>query len=93
MMCDGLGLSVTVPTTLLTPSKWNPVELRPFNQIGSRAAEPLDNYEKAPKFIRTTSAPLASIVILFTSAVYRNALTWEVLQCAMPRLSFYASLS
>jgi hypothetical protein len=37
-------------------SKWNPIEHRLFSQIGrNRAAEPLDSYEKALKFIRTTT--------------------------------------
>jgi hypothetical protein len=37
-------------------SKWNPIEHRLFSQINRNwAAEPLDNYEKALKFIRTTT--------------------------------------
>ena len=37
-------------------SKWNPIEHRLFSQISRNwAAEPLDSYEKALKFIRTTT--------------------------------------
>ena len=56
---DGLGLRVTLAHYPSGASKWNPIEHRLFSQISqiSRnwAAEPLDSYEKALKFIRTTT--------------------------------------
>ena len=52
----GLGLSVTLSHYPSGPSKWNPIEHRLFSQISRNwAAEPLDSYEKALKFIRTTT--------------------------------------
>jgi hypothetical protein len=55
-LCDGLGLSVTVSHYPSGASKWNPIEHRLFSQISRNwAAEPLDSYEKALKFIRTTA--------------------------------------
>ena len=54
-LCDGLGLSVTVAHYPSGASKWNPIEHRLFSQVSKNwAAEPLDSYEKALKFIRTT---------------------------------------
>jgi hypothetical protein len=54
-LCDGLGLNVTVSHYPSGASKWNPIEHRLFSQISRNwAAEPLDSYEKALKFIRTT---------------------------------------
>ena len=55
-LCDGLGLTVTVSHYPSGASQWNPIEHRLFSQISRNwAAEPLDSYEKALKFIRTTS--------------------------------------
>ncbi len=55
-LCDGLGLSVTVSHYPSGASKWNPIEHRLFSQISRNwAGEPLDSYEKALKFIRTTA--------------------------------------
>ncbi len=55
-LCDGLGLSVTLSHYPSRASKWNPIEHRPFSQVSRNwAAEPLDSYEKALKFIRTTT--------------------------------------
>jgi hypothetical protein len=55
-LCDGLGLIVTVSHYPSGASKWNPIEHRLFSQISKNwAAEPLDSYEKALKFIRTTT--------------------------------------
>jgi len=55
-LCDRLGLSVTVSHYPSGASKWNPTEHRLFSQIGRNwAAEPLDSYDKALKFIRTTT--------------------------------------
>ena len=55
-LCDGLGLIVTVSHYPSGASKWNPIEHRLFSQISRNwAAEPLDSYEKALKFIRTTT--------------------------------------
>jgi len=54
-LCDGLGLCVTLCHYPSGASKWNPIEHRLFSQISRNwAAEPLDSYEKALKFIRTT---------------------------------------
>jgi len=54
-ICDCLGLTVTVAHYPSGASKWNPIEHRLFSQISRNwAAEPLDSYEKALKFIRTT---------------------------------------
>jgi hypothetical protein len=55
-LCDGLGLSVTLCHYPSGASQWNPIEHRLFSQISRNwAAEPLDSYEKALKFIRTTT--------------------------------------
>ena len=55
-LCDGLGLTVTVAHYPSGASKWNPIEHRLFSQISRNwAAEPLHSYEKALKFIRTTT--------------------------------------
>jgi hypothetical protein len=55
-LCDGLGLRVTVSHYPSGASKWNPIEHRLFSQISRNwAAEPLDSYQKALKFIRTTT--------------------------------------
>jgi hypothetical protein len=54
-LCDRIGLTVTVAHYPSGASKWNPIEHRLFSQISRNwAAEPLDSYEKALKFIRTT---------------------------------------
>ena len=50
------GSCVTVSHYPSGASKWNPIEHRLFSQISRNwAAEPLDSYEKALKFIRTTT--------------------------------------
>src|ERR1039457_4788526 len=55
-LCDGLGLRVSVSHYPSAASKWTPIEHRLFSQISRIwAAEPLDSYEKALKFIRTTT--------------------------------------
>jgi hypothetical protein len=55
-LCNGLGLTVTVAHYPSGASKWNPIEHRLFSQISRNwAAEPLYSYEKALKFIRTTT--------------------------------------
>jgi hypothetical protein len=55
-LCDGLGLYVTLFHYPSGASKWNPIEHRLFSQIGrNRAAEPLDSYHKALRFIRTAT--------------------------------------
>ena len=42
--------------SIVGASKWNPIEHRLFSQISRNwQAEPLDSYEKALKFIRTTT--------------------------------------
>ena len=59
-LCDGLGLIVSVSHYPSGASKWNPIEHRLFSQISRNwAAQPLDSYEKALKFIRTTTTPPA----------------------------------
>jgi hypothetical protein len=59
-LCDGLGLIVTVSHYPSGASKWNPIEHRLFSQISRNwAAEPLDSYQKALKFIRTTTTTTA----------------------------------
>jgi len=55
-LCDGLGLRITVSHYPSGASKWNPIEHRLFSQISRNwETEPLDSYEKALKFIRTTT--------------------------------------
>jgi hypothetical protein len=55
-LCDALGLRVTVAHYPTGASKWNPIEHRLFSEISRNwAAEPLRTYEKALKFIRTTT--------------------------------------
>lgn len=55
-LCDGLGLRVTVAHYPTGASKWNPIEHRLFSEISKNwAGEPLQSYEKALKFIRTTT--------------------------------------
>ena len=50
------ALCITVSHYPSGASKWNPIEHRLFSQISRNwAAEPLDSYEKALKFIRTTT--------------------------------------
>ncbi len=59
-LCDGLGLTVTVAHYPSGASKWNPIEHRLFSQVSRNwAAEPLDSYEKALKFIRTTGVKVS----------------------------------
>ena len=55
-LCDRLGLCVTVCHYPTGASKWNPIEHRLFGEISKNwAAEPLDSYQKALQFIRTTT--------------------------------------
>ena len=55
-LCNSFGLTVTVAHYPTGASKWNPIEHRLVSQISRNwAAEPLDSYEKALKFIRTTT--------------------------------------
>lgn len=54
-VCDRYGITVTVCHYPPGTSKWNPVEHFLFNHISSNwEGEPLENYEKILKFIRTT---------------------------------------
>jgi len=54
-VCDRYGITVTVCHYPPGASKWNPVEHFLFNHISSNwEGEPLENYEKILKFIRTT---------------------------------------
>ena len=55
-LCDDLGLTITVSHYPSGASKWNPIEHRLFSPISRNwQAEPLDSYDKALKFIRTTT--------------------------------------
>ena len=55
-LCDRLRLRVTVCHYPTGASKWNPIEHRLFSEISKNwAAEPLTSYEKALKFISTTT--------------------------------------
>jgi len=54
-VCNQFDLTVTVAHYPTGASKWNPVEHRLFSEISKNwAGEPLHNYEKILKFIRTT---------------------------------------
>ena len=54
-LCDRFGLTITVSHYPPGASKWNPVEHLLFSHISANwQGEPLENYEKALKFIRTT---------------------------------------
>ena len=54
-LCDRYGLTVTVSHYPPGASKWNPVEHFLFSRISANwQGEPLENYEKTLKFIRTT---------------------------------------
>jgi hypothetical protein len=55
-LCDGTGLTITVAHYPTGASKYNPIERRLFSAISRNwAGEPLQNYEKILKFIRTTT--------------------------------------
>ena len=55
-LCDRLGLTVTVAHYPSGASKYNPIERRLFSEISKNwAAEPLTDYDKILKFIRTTT--------------------------------------
>ncbi len=55
-LANSFALAVTVAHYPTGASKWNPIEHRLFSQISRNwAAEPLDSYDKALKFIRTTT--------------------------------------
>ena len=54
-LCDQFGLSVMVSHYPPGSSKWNPIEHRLFSEISKNwAGHPLDSYETALKYIRTT---------------------------------------
>ncbi len=54
-LCNGHGISVTVAHYPAGASKWNPIEHRLFSEISKNwAGCPLDSYETALKYIRTT---------------------------------------
>ncbi len=54
-LCDRYGLSITISHYPPGTSKWNPIEHRLFSEISKNwAGEPLENYEKTLKLIRTT---------------------------------------
>jgi len=56
LLCDQLGLTVTVAHYPTGASKYNPVERRLFSQIAKNwAAEPLTDYPKTLHLIRTTT--------------------------------------
>lgn len=54
-LCRRHGLTVTVAHYPAGASKWNPIEHRLFSEISKNwAGRPLDSYETALKYIRTT---------------------------------------
>jgi len=54
-LCNRYGLTVSVSHYPPGASKWNPIEHRLFSQISKNwAGRPLDSYETALKYIRTT---------------------------------------
>jgi len=54
-LCDGHGLTVTVSHYPPGASKWNPIEHRLFSEISRNwQGIPLENYETALNYIRTT---------------------------------------
>jgi len=54
-LCDTHGLSVTISHYPAGASKWNPIEHRLFSEISKNwQGEPLESYEKALNFIKTT---------------------------------------
>jgi len=69
-LCDRLGLQITVCHYPTGASKWNPIEHRLFSEISKNwAAEPLDSYAKALKFIRTTKTTTGLKVTAYLDAV------------------------
>jgi len=55
LLCDRYGLTVTVCHYPAGTSKWNPVEHRLFSYISKNwVGQPLDSYETALNYIRTT---------------------------------------
>lgn len=55
-ICDEFGLTVTVSHYPPGTSKWNPIEHRLFSRVSANwQGEPLESYEKALKFLRTTT--------------------------------------
>jgi Rhodopirellula transposase DDE domain len=54
-LCNPFDLTITVAHYPTGASKWNPVEHRLFSEISKNwAGEPLTNYQKILKFLRTT---------------------------------------
>src|ERR1700694_1230787 len=54
-LCDPFRITVTVCHYPPGASKWNPIEHRLFSQISKNwAARPLDSYDTASRYIRTT---------------------------------------
>jgi len=54
-LCNQFGLSVSVSHYPPGASKWNPIEHRLFSEISKNwAGRPLDSYETALKYVRTT---------------------------------------
>jgi hypothetical protein len=54
-LCDRCGITVTVAHYPTGASKYNPIERRLFSHVSRNwAGEPLRNYEKILKFLRTT---------------------------------------
>jgi len=54
-LCDQFGLTVNVSHYPPGSSKWNPIEHRLFSEISKNwAGRPLDSFETALKYIRTT---------------------------------------
>jgi hypothetical protein len=88
-LCDGLGLRITVCHYPTGASKWNPIEHRLFSEISKNwAAEPLDSYEKALKFIRTTKTTTGLMVTAYLgTANYLTAV--KVSQQEMAELSLH----
>jgi hypothetical protein len=65
-LCNAFGITVTIAHYPTGASKWNPIEHRLFSEISKNwAAEPLDNYEKMLKFIRTTSTQTGLVVTAY----------------------------
>lgn len=54
-LCDQFGLTVSISHYPPGSSKWNPIEHRLFSEISKNwAGHPLDSFETALKYIRTT---------------------------------------
>ena len=65
-VCNAFSLTVTVAHYPSGASKWNPIEHRLFSEISKNwAAEPLVNYEKMLKFIRSTRTQTGLLVTAY----------------------------